>query len=173
MSRTRILLTGMSAVGKSTVVALLRERGYAAVDTDEHLTTESIGLPGEVLWLEDRVREVLEGPEEVLFLAGCASNQGSFHEDFDDIVLLSAPPAVLAQRLATRTTNPFGKTSEQATQVLADQREVEPLLRRVADHEIVTIGPPEQTVEQLLSICETRGKIGAGPAKPGEKLEGE
>ena len=31
----RILITGMSRTGKSSVVAVLRERGYKAIDTDD------------------------------------------------------------------------------------------------------------------------------------------
>ena len=150
--RTRILLTGMSAVGKSTLIGLLRERGQAAVDLDEGYTTESVGIPGEVLWLEDRVRALLDGPEDVLFVAGCASNQGPFHDDFDQVVLLSAPPEVVRQRLRERDTNPFGKTAEQEAQVLADLAEVEPLLRRAADVEIVTTGAPEAALARILEL---------------------
>ena len=150
--RTRILLTGMSAVGKSTLVGLLRERGYAAVDLDEGYTTESEGSPGEVRWLEDRGRALLDGPEEVLFVAGCASNQGPFHDDFDQVVPLSAPPEVVRQRLRERDTNPFGKTAEQEAQVLADLAEVEPLLRRVADVEVVTTGAHEAALGRILEL---------------------
>jgi len=45
----------------------------------------------------------------VLFVAGCEDNQVQFHPQFDHIVLLSAPPDVLAGRLAARTDNPYGK----------------------------------------------------------------
>lgn len=150
--RTRILLTGLSAVGKSTLVGRLRERGLAAVDLDEGYTTESVGLPGEVLWLQDRVRELLDGPEELLFVAGCASNQGGFHDDFDHIVLLSAPPEVVRHRLRDRDTNSFGKTPEEEAQVLRDLAEVEPLLRRVADTEVVTTGGVDRALEQVLEV---------------------
>ncbi|WP_256840161.1 AAA family ATPase [Ornithinimicrobium faecis] len=152
--RLRILLTGMSAVGKSTLVHRLRELGREAVDLDDGCTTESIGLPGEVLWLEDRVREVLDGPQELLFIAGCASNQGVFRDDFDRTVLLSAPPDVIRQRLRERDTNPFGKTPEQEATVLADQAEVEPLLRQIADQEIVTTGSLEEVVAQVLAVSD-------------------
>nr|WP_306239504.1 AAA family ATPase [Ornithinimicrobium cryptoxanthini] len=170
--RLRILLTGMSAVGKSTLVGLLRQRGYAAVDTDDGYTTESIGQPGEVLWLEDRVQALLDGPEELLFVAGCARNQVAFRDDFDLTVLLSAPAEVILQRLRDRDTNDFGKTPEQEAQVLADLAEVEPLLRSVADHEIVTTGPVERTLEQVLESSRTTTKMRAGAAKPLRKWVG-
>lgn len=170
--RVRILLTGMSAVGKSTVVGLLRSSGHVAVDLDEGYTTESIGQPGEVLWLADRVRELLDGPEEVLFVAGCASNQGVFRDDFDHTVLLSAPPEVVRQRLRDRDTNDFGKTPEQEAQVLADLAAVEPLLRQVADVEIVTTVPPREVVARILESSKTAMKSRGGPAKPLSKLAG-
>src|SRR5699024_6514892 len=104
---------------------------------------------------EDRVRHLLDGPEDVIFVAGCASNQVGFHDDFDRIVLLSAPPEVVRQRLRTRDTNPLGKTMDEEAQVLADQAAVEPPLRRAADHEIVTAGSLEQTLREVLDVCET------------------
>lgn len=175
--RLRILLTGMSAVGKSTLVQGLRGLGHAAVDTDDGFTTESTGQAGEVLWLEDRVRALLDGPEEVLFVAGCASNQVGFHDDFDHIVLLSAPPEVLRQRLATREGNPFGKTPEQVAQVLSDLAEVEPLLRHAADTEIVTTQTLDDTLRQIVEIGrgasdETRTKRRNEPAEAAPKLGG-
>ena len=170
--RTRILLTGMSAVGKSTLVRRLRSLGHAAVDLDDGFTTESIGVPGEVLWLEDRVRQLLDGPEDVLFVAGCASNQAQFHDDFDHIVLLSAPPEVIRQRLRERDTNDFGKTRAQEEQVLTDLADVEPLLRRVADTEIVTIGSVGQALDELAQVCKTATKRRGGRAKPLYFLEG-
>lgn len=168
-ARVRILLTGMSAVGKSTLVGLLREQGHTAVDLDDGYTTESVGLPGEVLWLEDRVRALLDGPEEVLLVAGCASNQGVFRDEWDHVVLLSAPPEVLRHRLGERDTNSFGKDPQEAAQVLADQAEVEPLLRRVADTEIVTTAPVQDVLQEVLRICETALKRRASPAKPPRK----
>ena len=45
----------------------------------------------------------------MLFIAGCEENQGRFHPQFDYIVLLSAPLETLIERLATRTTNSYGK----------------------------------------------------------------
>lgn len=170
--RTRILLTGMSAVGKSTLVHRLRSLGHAAVDLDEGYTTESIGLPGEVLWLEDRVRGLLVGPEPVLFVAGCASNQAQFHDDFDHIVLLSAPPEAIRQRLRERDTNSFGKTPAQEEQVLTDLADVEPLLRQAADTEIVTTGSPGQALEELLQVCETATKMRGGRTEPLSFWEG-
>lgn len=44
-----------------------------------------------------------------MFVAGCEKNQARFHTQFDHIVLLGAPVETLVERLATRTSNPYGK----------------------------------------------------------------
>jgi shikimate kinase len=125
-SMKRILLTGMSGTGKSSVIAALRARGYPAVDMDEPGWSEYTP-DGDWIWREDRVRELLEQEqEEVLFLSGCATNQGQFYPHFDAIVLLSAPAAVLIERLTTRTNNPYGKRPEELTEVLGYLETVEP-----------------------------------------------
>ena len=99
----------MSGVGKSSVVARLRELGYTAVDLDEPGWSET-RADGEWVWREDRVADLLAANDaDLLFVSGCAENQGRFHERFEHIVLLSAPPGTLVQRLAARTNNPFGK----------------------------------------------------------------
>jgi len=89
----------------------------------------------------------------MLFVAGCEENQGQFHAQFDHIILLSAPPETLAERLAARTGNRFGKEPEELRRVLEDIRNVEPLLRRVAGHEVRTTVPLDQVVATVLRIA--------------------
>jgi len=57
----RVLLTGMSGTGKSTVIARLGELGYKVVDTDYGGFTVEVetGTGRERLWREDRIQEVL------------------------------------------------------------------------------------------------------------------
>jgi shikimate kinase len=149
----RILLTGMSRTGKSSVIAELRARGYPAVDMDEPGWSEH-APDGDWIWREDRVRELLEQePGEILFVSGCATNQGQFYAHFDAIVLLSAPAAVLIERLTTRMNNPYGKRPKELAEVLGYLETVEPLLRRGATHEIDTRLPLEQVVAKVLVIA--------------------
>ena len=76
---------------------------------------------------------------------GCSSqgrfNQGSFYDRFDAVVLLSVPREVMLQRIATRSTNPFGKDAHERQRILADLDAVEPLLRATSTVEIVTTTP--------------------------------
>ena len=75
-----------------------------------------------------------------------------FHAQFDHIVLLSAPLETLVERLANRTGNPFGKAPEELRRVLDDVETVEPLLRRVADHEVRTTVPLNDVVNTVLRL---------------------
>jgi len=158
----RVLLTGMSGTGKSTLIRELTELGYKAVDADAegwshwveaegNLTGANDG--GDWVWREDRVQHLLATEDaEVLFLSGCAANMRKFFPEFDQIVLLSAPTDVIVERLATRTDNPYGRRPEEVAAVLANVDMVEPRLRRVASHEVDTRAPLEEVVGAVLKL---------------------
>jgi shikimate kinase len=152
----KILLTGMSGTGKSTLISELANRGYKAVDLDadewSDWTLDSAGEP-DWTWREDRIHALLSTNDTgVLFLSGCATNQGKFYPQLDHVILLSAPTPVLRERLATRTTNSYGKHPDELDQVLGYVQTVEPLLRRTASLEVDTSIPIEQVVETILTF---------------------
>ena len=158
----------MSGTGKSTVIGELAARGYKAIDADcDEFSTwvevldnsEVAGSPVEAnkdwVWREDRIQALLSTENtDVLFLSGCASNMGKFLSQFDHIVLLTATGDVLVERLASRTNNSYGKQPDEVTRVLGLIETVEPLLRRVAGHEIDTSAPVEDVVATLLRAAE-------------------
>lgn len=147
----RVLLTGMSGTGKSSVIEALAARGYKAVDTDDGWCEP---LPdGRQRWREDAIEQLLTIEDaDVLFVAGCEENQVRFHPWFDVIILLSAPAEILAERLASRTGNPYGKTPGELQRVLDDLQAVEPLLRKAADHEIRTTMPLRDVITAVLRL---------------------
>jgi hypothetical protein len=81
------------------------------------------------------------------------TNQGRFYDRFDAVVLLSAPPDVLFDRISTRTTNEWGKTPEERALIVEHIREVDPLLRATCTHEIDTSAPLEEVVDLLVEIA--------------------
>lgn len=185
----RVLLTGMSGTGKTSVIEALAALGYKAVDTDDGWCEP---LPdGRQRWREDAIGELLDTEDaDVLFVAGCEENQARFRSRFDLIILLSAPAETLVERLASRTTNPYGKGPGELSRVLDDLRLIEPLLRRAADHEIPATMPLPDVVTTVLRLAgvperparseSTRSPQGEGPApapgrprQPGCVREGE
>lgn len=166
----RVLLTGMSGTGTSTVINALAARGYKAIDTDYDEFSEWVTVsdhsdtPGEPVepdrdwvWREDRIQKLLSKEDaDLLFLGGCSPNMGKFLDQFDHIILLSAPPDVISERLRTRTNNPYGKEPEERARVLRLVETVEPLLRRVADHEIDTTVPLDDVVAKVLQIVSSQ-----------------
>jgi shikimate kinase len=149
----RVLLTGMSGTGKSSVVRDLVARGYKAVDTDDGWSETQ--PDGRQLWREDAIQTLLATEDaEVLFVAGCEQNQAKFHAQFDHIVLLSAPIDTLVVRLAARTNNSYGKTPEEFRRFREDVETVEPLLRRVATHEVQTTMPLNEVVTTILQLVD-------------------
>jgi shikimate kinase len=161
-----MLITGMSGTGKSSVIAELAARGYMAVDADSAEYSEWVDISGDTsalgspewgdrdwMWREDRIQNLLstEGAD-VLFVSGCAANMSKFLAQFDHVVLLSAPAEVIVERLATRTTNAYGKRPEEVARALDLMETIEPRLRRVAGHEINTSAPLDEVVATVLQI---------------------
>jgi hypothetical protein len=77
----RVLVTGMSGTGKSTVIQELQRRGYKAIDTDwdskweQPSATPSDG-PG-WLWREDQISTLLDAEDgDAPFVSACVENQG-------------------------------------------------------------------------------------------------
>jgi shikimate kinase len=164
----RVLLTGISGVGKSTLIGELASLGHRAVDldTEEWSCWAAVdpdedhaiaGTPVEPdrdwVWREDRVRELLARDDaDLLFVSGCAANMRVFRAWFDHVILLTAPAAVIIERLATRTTNAYGKRPEEVARVLSLMGTVEPLLRRSADHVVETTAPPTEVAARVLGL---------------------
>ena len=156
----KVLVTGMSGTGKSSALAELGRRGYRVVDTDDPGWTEWVAAPeevggGEWLWVEDRMTELLDrGEGGTLFVQGCVRNQGRFYGRFDAVVLLSAPAPVVLDRIASRTTNDYGKAPRERELILHHLETVEPLLRAGCTHELDASQPLDDVVADLIAISE-------------------
>ena len=148
----KVLVTGMSGTGKSSVLRVLGERGHRVVDTDTDEWSEWV--EGDWLWDEQAMAKLLAGHERGhLFVAGCRTNQGRFYDRFDAVALLSAPAEVLLARIDERPDNPYGKSAEERELVLRHVAEVEPLLRATATAELDAVAPLEQVADELERIA--------------------
>lgn len=144
----RVLVTGMSGTGKTSVLDELRRRGHLTVDTDHDGWTLPDGT-----WDEQRMRRLLASTPAVV-VSGTVENQPDFYDDFEHVVLLSAPLPVLFERLAARRNNPYGKTAAQRADVARYVETVEPLLRRGATLELDGRRP----VTELADVIEALGR---------------
>jgi shikimate kinase len=126
----RVLVTGMSGAGKTTVLEELRRRGHTTVDTDY----DGWELPNG-MWDEQRMDRLLASHRDVV-VSGTVENQGRFYDRFEHVVLLRAPLHVLVERVSTRTNNLYGTTPEQRAEIAHYLDTVEPLLRRGARLEL-------------------------------------
>jgi shikimate kinase len=163
---SRILVTGLSGTGKSSALAELGRRGYRVVDTDEpgwreyreHAEPVDELHLGEWHWVEDKMTGLLDSDDgRSLFVGGGATNQSKFYDRFDAVVLLSAPTDVILDRVARRTTNPYGKSPVERAMILADLATVEPLLRDDCTHELDASRPLAEVVDDLVAIASRRG----------------
>lgn len=133
-------VTGVSASGKSTIKKELQSIGYDAYDTDEDditawynkATMQQTNRPDNPndrtkKWIEDhdwmmsatRVEDLVKTAlNKTVFLCGVTSNQFDFYNLFAKIFCLKIDQDALKQRLATRTTNDFGKTPDELASVL-------------------------------------------------------
>ena len=148
----RVLVTGMS--GTRQVDGAPRRAGKPRLPRRRH---GRAGLEGAAR----RRRGLARGPHGALLaeddgrtpvVSGCVPNQGAFYDRFDAVVLLSAPADVILDRIATRTTNGFGKSPEERARVLADLAETEPLLRATCTDEIDASRPLDEVVEALVAL---------------------
>lgn len=153
----RMLITGMSGVGKSTLLAELDRRGHRVVDTDFGGYTHAVRKGDQVVdhvWdsaLMDGLLASADG--EHLFVSGCVSNQALWYDRFDAVVLVSVPRDVLLERIATRRTNAFGSNGEELKAILSDLANVEPLLRHSCSVELDGRRPVDDLATELQALA--------------------
>ncbi|MFT4132928.1 AAA family ATPase [Labrys sp. (in: a-proteobacteria)] len=163
----RILITGMSGTGKTSVIRELLARGHQAHDLDtpewSHWVPAAPGdnlTPGQGedwVWQLDKVEGLLSrSPPGPFFVSGCAENMAEVFPLIDAIVLLSAPLPTIMARLAARTGWGYGHAEEERRKVAELIMAVEPLLRRSADFEIDTRQSVQATVDALFRFIGSR-----------------
>jgi shikimate kinase len=162
----RVLITGMSGTGKSTVIAALAGRGHRAhdLDTPEWSHWVDVDLSDTLtprqgkdwVWREDRVRALLlSAPDDgILFVSGTAENMAQFYPLIDRVILLTAPVETLMRRLKARSPGGYGHAADDRQKVVDLVATIEPLLRQSCDVEIDTRKPLDAVVAEILRLAE-------------------
>jgi hypothetical protein len=100
--RSVVLATGMSGIGKSTVLAELKHRKHQIVDSDDPGWSVKTRTAGglEPVWDLNRIKALIDERTGRLFIGGCVANRGAVYGRIDAVVLLSAGRgAAISQRL--------------------------------------------------------------------------
>lgn len=156
----RILVTGMSGVGKTTLLDELQRRGHRTVDTDYGDWHDDSGL-----WDEGRMTRLLAEHASVV-VSGTVDNQGTFYDRFEHVVLLSAPLDVLLERVRERSNNPYGRSVRDRAEISDYLRTVEPLLRRGATLELEGARPVSELADVLEGLLSSRSHPAPGRSTP-------
>ena len=100
---------------------------------------------------------VHEGTRQGAFLFGSVENEKDVRDLFDLVVCLVADNETLRERLATRTTNAFGKHPEEMAAALGSKR-VSPAYRRLGATIIDGGRPPAEVAGAVLAAAKTASR---------------
>ncbi len=148
----RVLLTGMSGTGKSTMLRMLASDRIAVLELDDWM--DESPMNSDRLIPVDRVKKFLQSHlDQHVVLAGCESNQRELYDMLDAVVLLTASPDTIRKRILERKENPFGKSAEEMEKILSDQQVVEPLLMKSCTFVLNTECPPGDVCREIIRKC--------------------
>jgi adenylate kinase family enzyme len=173
-----IYVTGPTAAGKSTVRNELVRRGYEAHDADadgltswyDSRTGQPVAYPEDVErpqdWLvsglyvfelsRERVERLAERAEhQVVFLCGIARNDLELAHLFSRVVCLTLDEETLRYRVATRTTNTFGKASDELAHVLRHHKPAQEWYRKFGAMMVDAVQPLDVVVDDIVAIGES------------------
>lgn len=165
-------VTGVSGVGKSTVLKELRRRMYEAYGIDEDgfagFYNKNTGdklteyLSAEERTIDWRRYHEWKLPKEsvniirhqandkIAFLCGVTANDREFWDEFAMVFFLNAPPSVIKHRLQSRTGNNYGKNDHELAEAVNWAEYAEDQYRKLGAIIIDNSRPVEKVVDDIL-----------------------
>lgn len=167
-----VWVTGVSGAGKSTVCEVLKARGIAAIDTDwdgfnffvhRHSGETVLDPPHPTPpgWIDtyawrirvDLVQALADSDNhDATFLFGSVENEIEVWDLFTHVGCIVIDEATLRHRLASRTTNLFGKHPDELEQIVAWNRGIEENYRRYGATIIDGTRPLDDVVTEVLAL---------------------
>ena len=160
-----VYLTGTSGVGKTTVGAELRRRGFTVYDVDadglarwfENASGAEVSLPserGDAWYAENTYRLPVDTVRRLAtragttFICGTVGNDNEIWDLFDKVIHLTVDTPTLERRLLRRGT--FGSSPDELRRVLAWSTQADVDNARYGAHLIPATGSPEQIAAEIL-----------------------
>ena len=177
-----IYITGVSGTGKSTIMQVLRARGYEAHGVDEEKYADWVNRATGKLdafprrnkridlhrWYEKH-HEVLDArnisqlqrsaktQHKLIFLCGSARGERKLWHYFDVTIVLLADARTLKHRIAKRSNSVFGKTSQELAGILRWRaRNNARYYCRLGAATVGATKPVDKVVDDILAIVQAR-----------------
>ena len=170
-----VYVTGISGSGKSAVCSELNRRGYEAHDTDlegnavwvNRTTGEVTAVAGAADrsrpgWLNDQEWRVVPSKVQALvaraddrqvFLCGSTANEDEVWHLFSRVIYLVIDEQTLRDRLASRTSNDFGKAPNELEAILSWHKVAEADYVRLGAAIIDATLPLRNVVDRVLEAA--------------------
>ena len=175
-----VAVNGIPGAGKSSIYAKLKSLGYDAWDTDadglsewrDRATKAAVAEPAdwhdpvETRAIEYRVRRDRvaalhdRARDHVVYLCGCAGGEEEFWDLLDLVICVSIDDDTLRQRLATRTTNDYGKAPHELASILAANATWADDYARFGAVVIDGTKPLDEVVAEVVRVAEAAGTRG-------------
>lgn len=153
----KVLLTGMSGVGKTTILNYLKAEGFLTVDLDSDGWINYDIHEEDYLMDTTKITDFLRLYEkESIFLGGTTINQRDIYSYLDFVIALTAPTEIMRERIYKRDNNPFGKTEEEWSKIVNDKITFEEQIFKSSDCVISTDKPFKDVLNE---ICDAVGLI--------------
>jgi dephospho-CoA kinase len=166
----KILITGSSGVGKSTVIDELRKLGYTAIDGDDEpgfvqLEIRETGEPadwpaGYVDWhhyawnlQSDALKRAL-ARDETVFVGGIYNNQAEFYPLFDIIIALHVSADKHGKNLTARPARSFGDDAKNIENKLSKYPVKHQSFLDAGAKSVDANGSPAETAQKILKLVE-------------------
>jgi len=166
----KVLITGVSGTGKSTIVKALREKGIVALDFADFPelcswrnkeTKERVGFPPspDLAWFDvngrycdiKMLKELLDQHKDVVVGGVASANHAEYFGLFDKVILLQCDPKTVMSRMQTRP-SVWDKSKSVQEQAVDWQKEFDPELLACGAIPINAEEGVDEIVEKIIAL---------------------